>query len=538
MITTAQLLPSASSEPGAGGVDWNALPESVLRAEAQAHWHDLDDGSACFFDPQTASWSFVTIQPKGLGAFASKAAAESWIAEEIAMSRKNGSGRATHYERLLAEGVRDPIVIGSTLDSSSLWDGWHRLAICMVRGEPVTAIYGIPHQLANLSSATSREVAEMLVHAGVLGNDTLLIAMDEIKRQRPDLADQVDHQFAGIAYFYDDAPGRLGEMARAAIRISEGTDTINSILSSRAGNLAGLELTNASGQAAVFLPDASEPGRYRASFFDQRGFFGHVTKDTYPELLKEVFGDGYKSEAPGTFERFSALPGFHQGNAVASLVQAVNAGVMTMQQAVATHAANSTTRNEPMTNSTEQGQPSRAEVQRIAELACQVGADRAKASVAVLIAQREVRSPAQDIAEAVEQALDVGCSMDQLAETIWGAGHSWASVQASYDRPVTEFRKVWMDAGYEMEETDSFQTAAAKVVDGVQFWITNLEGTDVPNPDFMCVVSTYDPESGEYLDVVETVDGINEVEASLPRLAHQALNPEQGDLKSSASMRH
>ncbi|HID9922351.1 TPA: hypothetical protein ACXI4C_004398 [Pseudomonas aeruginosa] len=313
--------------------EWSKLPEDELRSEASGHQHDNDDGSASYFCASSASWRYGLVDAAGLEAFASKAVALDWIRKEIATFRDDGNARAELYESMLSGGVDDPIIIGTTLDASGIWDGFHRVAISMVRGEPVPAIIGVPHHLANLATADAKHLPPMLVHASAMGHDLLLLALDEIKRQRPDLAEPLHKQFAGVAYFYDDAPGRLGELARAAIRLSEGAYAIKAITTKYGGDLAGLQLANEAGQAALFSPDASEPGRYRASFFDSGGFYGHVTRDSYPVLLKEVFGDGYQIEAPGTFERYSLLHSFERGNAVASVVQSVNAETMSWARA-------------------------------------------------------------------------------------------------------------------------------------------------------------------------------------------------------------
>ncbi|MBX6653657.1 hypothetical protein ISF12_10415 [Pseudomonas aeruginosa] len=309
------------------------IPEGELRSKASVHQHAEGNGSAGHFCAISASWHYGMVDAAGLGAFPSKADALSWIGAKIATLRAEGNALAQLYEGMLSDGVKEPIIIGTTLANSAIWNGLHLVAIAMARGEPAPAIIGVPHHLAGLATAEAKHLPPMLVHAAGMGNDVLLLALDEIKRQRPDLAEPLHKQFAGVAYFYDDAPGRLGELARMAIRLSEGADAIKAITHKYGGDLAGLQLANEAGQAALFSPDASEPGRYRASFFDTRGFYGHVTRDSYPVLLKEVFGDGYQIEAPGTFERYSLLPSFERGNAVASVVQSVNVETMSWARA-------------------------------------------------------------------------------------------------------------------------------------------------------------------------------------------------------------
>jgi hypothetical protein len=46
------------------------------------------------------------------------------------------------YEDMLLNGVQDPIIVGKRSSSLALWDGFHRVAISMVRKETVLTILG------------------------------------------------------------------------------------------------------------------------------------------------------------------------------------------------------------------------------------------------------------------------------------------------------------------------------------------------------------------------------------------------------------
>lgn len=71
------------------------------------------------------------------------------------------------------------------------------------------------------------------------------------------------------------------------------------LTSERGNNLSGIQLANRSNTLfAIMLPDAAQPGRFRASFFDVFGFSGHITRDSYFQILDELMEDGYVVEAP------------------------------------------------------------------------------------------------------------------------------------------------------------------------------------------------------------------------------------------------
>ncbi len=125
--------------------DWASLSEEELRDEAAGYRHDNDDGSGCFFDADCAGWSYQLLEPSSVGAFASPEEARVWIAGEIAALRADGNeGRAASYEQMLANGFSDPVVVGCNEGDMSLWDGYHRTAIALVRGDMLPAIVGVP----------------------------------------------------------------------------------------------------------------------------------------------------------------------------------------------------------------------------------------------------------------------------------------------------------------------------------------------------------------------------------------------------------
>lgn len=130
-------------------IDWKALPPADLADEAAAFRHDNDDGSAYFFDPEDADWRFEMTDPALLAAFSGPDEARTWIDTEIATFEADGmTGRAHAYRSMLTDGFTDPVIIGQIGSQGRLWDGWHRTAIAMVRGEGLPAIVGTPRNPA------------------------------------------------------------------------------------------------------------------------------------------------------------------------------------------------------------------------------------------------------------------------------------------------------------------------------------------------------------------------------------------------------
>lgn len=127
-------------------INWSILSAEILCKEAAQYRHDHDNGSACFFDADRAHWHLQHIDPASLGAFSSAATADHWLQSEIALLRAEGDGRAVVYEDMLLNGFTDPIVVGMALQDSAIWDGYHRTAISMIRGEQLLAIVGVLRQ--------------------------------------------------------------------------------------------------------------------------------------------------------------------------------------------------------------------------------------------------------------------------------------------------------------------------------------------------------------------------------------------------------
>lgn len=128
-------------------LNWTALTPEQLAMEASLHADDHNDGSMAFFDPNLATWSLVSIHPETLNVFKSIDEAASWIKDEINFLKADGvMGRAKSYEDMITNGIQDPVIVGKRLNDLALWDGFHRVAIAMIRKEPVLTILGEYHQ--------------------------------------------------------------------------------------------------------------------------------------------------------------------------------------------------------------------------------------------------------------------------------------------------------------------------------------------------------------------------------------------------------
>lgn len=88
---------------------------------------------------------------------------------------------------------------------------------------------------------------------------------------------------------------------------------------------------------------------------------------------------------------------------------------------------------------------------------------------------------------------------------------------------IEKHRKSWADAGFTIEDAGEFNRAAVKIVDGVAFYVSNLDGDDVASPQGECQVLAFDPDTFQYLDVGVQLTGLDAVDQALPELARRAL---------------
>lgn len=152
----------------------------------------------------------------------------------------------------------------------------------------------------------------------------------------PKLRKRLHHHLADIAPFYTDTPYPL--LTRKIQVIASRVNRLGAkvaFLDSLKGDLTGKQLTNRdSTQGLLFLPDASEQGRFRFSRFDVRGFYGHTTRDTYAELLELAWEDGFNTITEGLLESWCILPEWRSGSDSTLDIQQVNLGKMTFESYV------------------------------------------------------------------------------------------------------------------------------------------------------------------------------------------------------------
>lgn len=116
-----------------------------------------------------------------------------------------------------------------------------------------------------------------------------------------------DHSdYASVLEQLDDLDAGFHDLLQESMAVAVvKNDAWHRLLEACQGNPVGFELKSSNGQYALILPDASEPGRYRAQMFDAKGFFGHSTRDSALQVLDELIVDGYIELAPGAMERLS-----------------------------------------------------------------------------------------------------------------------------------------------------------------------------------------------------------------------------------------
>jgi hypothetical protein len=124
------------------GVDWWHCSSAELVREAELVHGDHDDASEAFFQPEEGSWSVRLIDPMAVNAFDSAADASEWLSAEISMLEADGLGGHLAYREMLELGICDPVVVSTDGEVYTLWDGFHRTAIAIIRGEPLLAIVG------------------------------------------------------------------------------------------------------------------------------------------------------------------------------------------------------------------------------------------------------------------------------------------------------------------------------------------------------------------------------------------------------------
>jgi len=88
-------------------------------------------------------------------------------------------------------------------------------------------------------------------------------------------------------------------------------------------------------QHAIVVPDASEPGKWRASYYDSLSFSGHDTFATQDEVLVDLVAYDYTEPAPGSLDRLSQTDEWAHGMAVVQINKYVGTLQFAAQSATA-----------------------------------------------------------------------------------------------------------------------------------------------------------------------------------------------------------
>lgn len=159
--------------------------------------------------------------------------------------------------------------------------------------------------------------------------DTVYALARRLRQERPDLDAAVVECLDEISPLFMDAPGKLGRDA-SFWEINHGyrakrQAALVSARDSIGGKLMGAQLQreiNDDFQYAVLTGDASEPGRFRATFYDRRGFFSHSTHDTLEQALEDVVGLGYRAKAKISLSELSKTEEWAEGTLHALRIKA------------------------------------------------------------------------------------------------------------------------------------------------------------------------------------------------------------------------
>jgi hypothetical protein len=123
--------------PGYEGVS----PEE-LRQEAALFDNTEDEGG--YVEPEDADWAYVANYPldKLLAKFGGVEGCKQWFREECQFSMEEGRGG---YGYLVVQPIREAAVLVERDGEPFIWDGWHRIAASIVKGETtIKAIVGEP----------------------------------------------------------------------------------------------------------------------------------------------------------------------------------------------------------------------------------------------------------------------------------------------------------------------------------------------------------------------------------------------------------
>lgn len=100
--------------------------------------------------------------------------------------------------------------------------------------------------------------------------------------------------------------------------------------------------------------------------------------------------------------------------------------------------------------------------------------------------------------------------------------------------PEERFDAVWEAGGFEILSTGGGMWAAIKEVGGVEFWVTDDDQSDNPNPNEALTVGAYVPNSGMWLEFTNEVANKAEADRQLEQWAAQLQEPLKASLAEEA----
>lgn len=180
-----------------------------------------------------------------------------------------------------------------------------------------------------LADICEKDIPDLIGEAVEETPDTVYALARRLRNERPDLDAAVADCLDVISPFFVDAPGKLGRDA-SFWEINHGyrakrQAALSAARVSLGGKLMGAQLQreiNGDFQYAVFTGDASEPGRFRATFYDRRGFFSHGTYDTLEQAFEDVVGLGYRTKAEISLSELSKTKEWAEGTLHALKIKA------------------------------------------------------------------------------------------------------------------------------------------------------------------------------------------------------------------------
>lgn len=90
----------------------------------------------------------------------------------------------------------------------------------------------------------------------------------------------------------------------------------------------GLELVDSDGRLAVVLPEPSQRGGLRLSFYDENGPANHNMYSTPCEAVVDAIKGGYRTPAPGRLDALTDLPSWRRGVNFVNLLLKHNGNAM------------------------------------------------------------------------------------------------------------------------------------------------------------------------------------------------------------------